>query len=52
MGFVLMGIGGLSFIIGIIAVVFALIAQKGFLRPFIMVALGMILFIIGGIMIV
>lgn len=46
-----MGLAGVIMIIGIISVVFALIAQKGLKRPFIMIGISFVVGIIGMVLI-
>lgn len=51
LGLLTMGLAGVIMIIGIISVVFALIAQKGLKRPFIMIGISLVVGIIGMVMI-
>ena len=47
LGLLTMGLAGVIMIIGLISVVFALIAQKGLKRPFIMIGISFVVGIIG-----
>lgn len=51
LGLLTMGLAGAIMIIGIISVVFALIAQKGLKRPFIIIGISFVVGIIGMVMI-